>query len=369
MLLARIAPLPATHVTGTTVESDFNLAKRKAVLPATSPIAVAIARATDVALPSQLSPQLATLAARPPTQGDWRYEIKFDGYRILARIEGGQCRLVTRNGNDWTSKMGSLAVELGRLDVTGAWIDGEAVVLDEAGMPDFNALQNSFDRHGTEKIVFYAFDVPFLNGKDLRSFPQGQRNAILRLVLATAPSDRVRMSEMFDAPAQQLLESACAAGLEGIMAKRPDAPYSTARSPAWLKLKCSLRQEFVIGGFTDRSDGSPTVGSLLLGVYGEDGQLVSTGSVGTGWDAATAAAIREQLMAIEIKTSPFDAANAPKKGRWSRRSLQSERWVEPILVAEVQFAEWTPDGSIRHASFKGMRTDKDPAMIRRERPV
>ena len=313
-------------------------------------------------------PQLATLVSKPPTQGEWRCEIKFDGYRILARIEGGQASLVTRNGNDWTDKMASLAAELGNLKVKGAWIDGEAVVLDEAGMPDFNALQNAFDRHGSEKIMFYAFDVLYVDGKDVRGFPQGQRSAILKMVLATAPSARVRLSEMFDAPAHQLLESACEAGLEGIMVKRLDAPYSATRTTAWLKLKCSLRQEFVIGGFTDRSDGSRTVGSLLLCVYNDAGQLQAAGSVGTGWDTTTASALRKQLAAIEIKASPFDRANGPKTGRWSRRTLQSERWVEPIFVAEVQFSEWTPDGVVRHASFKGIRIDKDPTSIQREQP-
>ena len=241
-------------------------------------------------------------------------------------------------------------------------------MLNSSGMPDFNALQNAFDRKGSETIIFYAFDLLFVDGKDIRTFPQAQRSAILKMVLATAPSDRIRLSEIFDAPANQLLESACAAGLEGIMAKRLDAPYSSSRTSAWLKLKCHLRQEFVIGGFTDRSDGLRTAGSLLLGVYDDEGQLRAAGSVGTGWNAATAAAIWKQLVAIEAKTSPFSAAHAPQKGRWSRRTLQSERWVEPKLVVEVQFAEITPDGAVRHASFKGMRIDKDPATIRREIP-
>ena len=136
-----------------------------------------------------------------------------------------------------------------------------------------------------------------------------------------------------------------------------------------LKLKCSLRQEFVIGGFTDRSDGSPTVGSLLLGVYDEAGQLQATGSVGTSWNAATSSALRKQLAALETTTSPFDAANAPQRGRWNRRTLQSERFVKPVLVCEASFAEWTPDGLVRYASFKGMGTDRGTTTIRRERPV
>ena len=163
-----------------------------------------------------------------------------------------------------------------------------------------------------------------------------------------------------------MLESACKMGLEGVMAKRQDAPYLHRRTETWLKLKCHHRQEFVIGGFTDRSDGASQVGSLLLGVYDDEGRLRSAGSVGTGWNTQDAAALWRTLSKLERKTSPFDASFKPTKGRWSRRALGSERWVEPVLVAEVTFAEWTPDGSVRHASFEGMREDKQARSIRRE---
>ena len=334
-----------------------------------SPTAAAVANAPASALPARLSPQLATLASQPPKSGDWGYEIKFDGYRILARTDDTSCRLFTRNGNDWTDKMISLAAAVFDTGIRNAWLDCEAVVLGADGLPSFNALQNAFDRIGTESIKLFVFDVPYLDGKDLRSLPLRVRRAILQERLAAVPSDRVRFSEEFVAPGADVLASACKMGLEGVMAKRQDAPYAMKRTETWLKLKCHQRQEFVVGGFTDRGNAAREVGSLLLGVYDDEGRLRSAGSVGTGWNSEGGAAMWQRLIALETKTSPFDAKHAPNKGRWSKRSLGSERWVKPQLVAEVTFAEWTPDGSVRHASFEGLREDKSPIAVRRESPV
>jgi bifunctional non-homologous end joining protein LigD len=334
-----------------------------------SAIAQAVAAAPKAALPAKLSPQLATLAAAPPRAGAWVYEIKFDGYRILARLEGGRVRLFTRNGHDWTAKMQSLAAEVGKLGIQNAWLDGEAVVMGANGLPSFNALQNAFDHGGTEGIILYAFDVPFLDGKDLRSVPLGTRRAILQACMAASASDRVRFSDAFGADGVSVLQSACKMGLEGVIAKRLDSRYELRRSETWLKLKCHRRQEFVVGGFTDRAGGRKEVGSLLLGVYDHEGRLRSAGSVGTGWSAADGAALMKRLARLETKTSPFDAQHAPSKGRWSKRASGSERWVKPITVAEVSFAEWTPEGNVRHDSFEGLRTDKPATSIRRENAV
>ena len=330
------------------------------------PTAQAVQDAPVAALPRALSPQLATLASAPPTVGDWTYEIKFDGYRILARIENGACRLLTRNGNDWTDKMTSLAKAVADIGLESAWLDCEAVVMGDNGLPSFNALQNAFDRVGTESIQLYVFDLPYLNGKDLRALPLRLRRAILKEQLGTNTSDRIRFSEEFVAAGASVLESACKMGLEGVMAKRQDAPYVLKRTETWLKLKCHHRQEFVIGGFTDRSNAAHEVGSLLLGVYDDEGKLRSAGSVGTGWNSTEGAAMWTRLAELEVKASPFDAKHAPTKGRWSKRTLGSERWVKPLLVAEVTFAEWTPDGSVRHPAFEGLRDDKDPTSVRRE---
>ena len=326
-------------------------------------VANSIAGAPPSSLPLKLSPQLATLAGSLPAVGRWLFEVKFDGYRIVARVEGGKAQLITRNGNDWTSKMPSLALEVAKLPVKSAWLDGEAVVLDAKGVPHFNRLQNAFDARGTEEIVFFVFDVPFLDGRDLRSLPQQERSEILAQLIPGDATSRVRLSKTFEGDADAVLRSACAMGLEGIMAKRADAPYVLKRSTSWLKLKCHQRQEFVVGGFTARSDNSRAVGSLLLGVYAE-GKLLPAGSVGTGWDTTTAASLMKSLVELEVEKCPFSVAPSP--GRWSRRVASAERWVKPKLVVEVQFAEWTLDGAVRHASFQGLRLDKPAKSIRRE---
>jgi bifunctional non-homologous end joining protein LigD len=176
----------------------------------------------------------------------------------------------------------------------------------------------------------------------------------------------VRLSKIFEADGESVFASARKLGLEGIIAKRMDAPYSSLRTKTWLKIKHQLRQEFVIGGFTTRTGGPREIGSLLLGVYDDAGKLRSTGSVGTGWNSRTAAEILRELEKIEIAKSPFDPQHAPTKGRWSRRAAGGERWVKPITVAEVSFTEWTSEGSVRHPTFEGMRRDKLAATIRRE---
>lgn len=317
-------------------------------------------------MPERIAPQLATLVSAPPLRGAWTYEIKLDGYRILARCAQGKVRLFTRNENDWTKRMTSLARELAGIPVNTAWLDGEVVVLGETGIPDFNALQNAFDKVGTENITFFAFDVLYLNGRDLRSLAFRDRRASLEELFAEHTPERVRMSQTFDADGNSVLQSACKMGLEGIIAKRLDAPYRSARTDTWLKVKCQRRQEFVIGGFTTRTGSGREIGSLLLGVYDDAGRLRYAGSVGTGWDSMLAPANLRSMEKLEVEDSPFDSEFAPTKGRWSKRAAGSERWVRPVAVAEVAFTEWTPDGHIRHPTFKGMRTDKPAGEVRRE---
>ena len=313
-------------------------------------------------LPKTLEPQLATLATDVPTGGDWLYEIKFDGYRILTRVERGVPRLITRRGHDWTDRMPVLAKELTQLGIDDAWLDGEIVVHTASGGTDFNALQNAFDdRRATgTPIVYWLFDAPFLNGRDLRDLPNRERRHLLEAALGDG-TDNVRFSTAFEGDPRPILAEACRQGMEGLIAKRADAAYVSTRSRSWLKLKCKRRQEFVVAGFTDRADDRAQVGSLLLGIY-QDGTLISAGSVGTGWTGRQATALRKQLVPFEQKTCPF-AAGPGKPGRWSRRAAGSEHWIEPVIVAEVEFAEITPDGQVRHASFVGLREDKDLAAV------
>jgi bifunctional non-homologous end joining protein LigD len=330
----------------------------------------ALPGAVKAALPTRLSPQLATLAAGLPSQGEWLCEIKFDGYRLLARIERGVPRLFTRNGHNWTAKLAELAGELKALGLASAWLDGEIVVLGENGVPDFNALQLAFDRSSTRRVSYYLFDIPFVDGHDLREVPLRARRGLLARLLEGRTSEHVRLSEAFEADAASVLQSACEMHLEGVIAKRADAPYRSERSDTWLKLKCQQRQEFVVAGFTDRAGASTQVGSLLLGVHDDDGNLVSVGSVGTGWDAKAARDLHRRLVAMESTRPPFEhAQDAGGKSRWGRRAASSVRWVKPRLVVEVGFGEWTPGGQVRHASFVGVRTDKPARSIVRERPV
>jgi bifunctional non-homologous end joining protein LigD len=317
------------------------------------------AQAVAAKLPPSFFPQLATLVDEPPTGGGWIYEVKFDGYRVLARIDGDDIRLFTRNGNNWTSRMPALRDEIAKLGIDQAWIDGEIAVLDDRGHPSFQLLQGAFDSAKTRDIVFFAFDLPFFGGYDLRRVPCIDRRAILREVLAKKSSVHVRFSESFDADVKTLLEGACAQGLEGLIGKRADSIYASNRSPNWIKLKCTRRQEFVIVGFTDPKGSRSGFGSLLLGIHDANGKLVYSGNVGTGFDDKLLRSMKEKLAALEVPRSPIDPAPKGVKGHW----------VKPKLVAEVAFTEWTSDGRVRHPVFHGLRTDKDPATITREREV
>jgi len=316
-------------------------------------------------LPARLAPQLATLAKAVP-EGPWLVEIKFDGYRVMARVEDGVAKLITRGGHDWTDRMESLARAVEKLGVRDGWLDGEIVVLDEHGTPNFNALQNAFDSSKTESIRYFLFDLPYYEEWDLRRVPLQSRRALLKQLLDAHASDRVRYSDDFAADPASVLDTAHRLGLEGVIAKRRDAPYVSSRSETWLKIKAGLRQEFVIGGFTDRTGGPGEIGSLHLGVYDDDGRFIYAGNVGTGWGSQAGRTVRKRLEPFEIDSPPFEGGAPTGRGRWSRRTGVVEHWVKPAVVCEVGFAEWTPDGHVRHAVFQGLRDDKPAREVRRE---
>jgi bifunctional non-homologous end joining protein LigD len=348
-------------------EYDVIVALPDSVGPGDDGPAAEPARAKRAPLPDRIAPQLATAAASAPSGGAWICEIKFDGYRIGARIDGGDVRLITRGGHDWSDRMPHLVAALKTLKLESAWLDGEVVVLED-GLPHFNRLQNAFDRRRTGDISCFLFDVPYLNGLDLRAVPLVERRALLQPLLANAP-ECLRFSEAFEVAPAQMLASACRMGLEGVMVKRADAPYVSDRSDSWLKLKCSLRQEFVVGGWIDRN-GEPDaaeVGSLLLG-YFEGDALVFAGGCGTGWDAKTASELKKRLRKLETKAAPFSTPVDPSSGRWSRRVDGEPRWVEPTLVVEVSFSGWTPELQLRHAKFEGVREDKPARLVGRDPP-
>ena len=319
-----------------------------------------LAGAKQSELPAKLAPQLATLAQGVPDNPlEWIFEVKFDGYRLLTRVNGRRdITLFTRNGHDWTSKLAPLQRAIASLNLPNGWYDGEIILPDDKGVPDFGALQACFESGRTDDIVLHLFDVPYFDGYDLRACALDARRAVLKSALE--PSDRVRFSEEFNADPRSLIASACKLGLEGLIAKRRDSTYVSRRATSWVKLRCQQRQEFVIAGFTDPRGGRTGFGALLLGVYDDHGALQHAGNVGTGFNGKTLVDIKKKLDAITQAKSPFAAAPGIE-GR--------PHWVKPVLVAEVAFGEWTNAGRIRHGVFHGLRTDKEPSLIVQEQAI
>ncbi|WP_404436042.1 DNA ligase D [Stutzerimonas chloritidismutans] len=312
-------------------------------------------------LPDSIKPQLATLVESVP-DGDWRYEVKFDGYRIMARIESGKVQFFTRNGHDWTAKMPQQAEALAALGLESAWLDGEVVVPNEEGTPDFQALQNAFEVGRSGSIVYYLFDLPYLNGMDLREVPLEERRAALSQVLETNDNDLLRFSADFSEEPESMLESACQMKLEGLIGKRAGSTYVSKRSSSWVKIKCKNRQEFVIVGFTDPKGARSGFGALLLGLHNDKGELHYAGKVGTGFNQVTLKSLHAELKKLKADQSPL--AKAPPAA-----DVRGAHWLKPELMCEVAYAEMTRQGVIRHSVFHGLRSDKPAQAITHERPV
>jgi bifunctional non-homologous end joining protein LigD len=313
-------------------------------------------------LPDFIPLALATLATKAPAGKRWLHEIKFDGYRLQVRIDHGHVKLLTRGKLDWTAKFGKrLVAAFKALPVQTAVIDGELVVENDHGASDFSALQAALSEGRDKKFLFYAFDLLHLDGTDLRGKPLLDRKAKLERLLPADRASPLRYSAHFDEEGALVLRHACRLSLEGVVSKLRDGPYPSGRSKDWIKSKCSERQEFVVAGFLPSTTSSKAIGSLVLG-YRESGKLVYAGRVGTGFSAAVARDLRKRLAPTARRTSPFP-------GKLTADQARQVRFVEPKLVAEVEFRGWTADRNLRHASFRGLREDKRAEDVVRERPV
>ncbi len=305
---------------------------------------------------SPIGPQLATLVDRVPTGDAWIHETKYDGYRVLVHREGKSVRCLTRSGKDWTDRMPFLADAVMALPVESVILDGELCAL-RAGQTDFQSLQNTLSQASATGLVYYAFDLLAWEGWDLRRVALSERKDALAELLGTVELDPIRYSDHVRGSGPEFYEVACENGLEGIISKRASSAYSSRRGRDWLKIKCARRQEVLIGGYTDPSGSRQHLGALLVGVHDERGRLTYRGKVGTGFTRQTLRDLHEKLLPLERRQPPF--SNPPRESR-------GVHWLEPQLVAEVEFAELTTDGRFRHPRFKGLRQDKPPKRITME---
>ncbi|WP_265564536.1 DNA ligase D [Sphingomicrobium arenosum] len=306
---------------------------------------------------SYRAPQKATLSDHVPTRGEWIFEYKYDGYRLLLDTGAGPkaVRAWTKNGKDWSDKFAGLVAAARKQFPKGCLVDGEAVVLGSNGQPDFGALQRALKKDGGKDIIFFAFDLVEERGEDLTGLTNLERKARLEALLEGAESP-LFYAEHVAGGGEAMLEAVCREGGEGIIAKRAEAPYRHRRTRDWLKVKCVNRQEFVIVGWAESDKRARPFRSLLLAVNEADG-LRYAGKVGTGFDHETMVALKKKLERLARKTPPLEVPKGEAK---------AAHWVTPNLVAEIAFAEFTSAGTLRHPSFLGLRGDKPAGQVKRE---
>ncbi|MBC7712141.1 MAG: DNA ligase D [Rhizobacter sp.] len=293
------------------------------------------------------SPQLATLMDVPPKGNHWIHEIKFDGYRTICRKDKTKVQLLTRSGLDWSAKYKNLQQECEKLPVQSIVMDGEVVWLDKKGHSSFDGLQNALEAGKSEELVYYVFDLLYLNGYDCREMPLSERKTLLEEVISKSDSEKIIYSHHWDENGASIFKSACHNKLEGIISKNTEAGYSSGRNKDWQKIKCTNMQEFVIGGYTLRETNE--IAALLMGAKNEDGEFQYLGKVGTGYNQKNHKLLLGKLKKLKAKASPFDVKSPKEK---------EVIWVKPELVANIEFGAWTEDKILRHSAFKSLRDDK-----------
>lgn len=326
-----------------------------------------MARRSDrVAPPTWVKPELAALVKAAPEGADWLHEMKLDGYRMHARLEAGRVNILTRRGNDWTTKYPSIAKDIAELPAKSAYLDGELCGVLPDGRTAFNLIQNASDGGGDGRLVFFLFDILFLDGDDLMELPLIERKARLQNLLKDAPAPlRYNDHQIGQGPAFHRL--ACQHGLEGIVSKRINSKYEPDRR-SWLKTKCLNREEFVVVGWSNPEGSRHRIGSLLLGYYTSDGKLIYAGRVGTGMTVAELERVYRRLEPLAAKNMPLSEP-PPRGSRFgSPLVLSRVHWVQPEMIVEVSYVEWTPDGLLRHVVYLGEREDKAATDVIRDRP-
>jgi DNA ligase D-like protein (predicted ligase) len=326
-----------------------------------------MAKKTDRAAPPiWIKPELAALVKAAPEGSDWLHEMKLDGYRMHARLEGRHVNILTRRGNDWTSKYPSIVEDIAGLPATTAYLDGELCGVLPDGRTSFNLIQNASDT-GQGALVFFLFDLLFLDGDDLMALPLIERKARLERLLEGAPAAlRYNDHQIGQGPAFHRL--ACQHGLEGIVSKRVNSRYDTDRR-SWLKTKCLNREEFIVVGWSDPEGSRHRIGSLLLGYYTPDGKLIYAGRVGTGMTVAELERVYQRLE--PLSADRMSLSEPPPRGSrfGSPLVLSRVHWVRPEMIVEVSYVEWTPDGLLRHVVYLGEREDKAAVDVIRTRPA